>query len=236
MIRSFLAGLVAAGVSAHAFALGQGDIAFTAFNADEDGFAIVTFVDLAAGTTIHFSDNEWNGSAFNTGEGQHTWTATAAVMAGTVVRFSKVDQAIRAASSGSLVSSGDTGLNATSETIYAFLGADANSPTVFLAGLSTEGATNLSPAGLTGGTNAVILTNSTDFAEYTGPRTGLSTFASYGGLVNDAGRWNIVVGQDNSLATPNLAPFAPVPEPSTYAMVGLGLIGMGLGLRRRAKD
>ncbi|MEH2084643.1 MAG: hypothetical protein V7K89_33135 [Nostoc sp.] len=37
-------------------ALIQGDIAFTSFNTDEDGWSIVTFVDIDPNTTIYFSD------------------------------------------------------------------------------------------------------------------------------------------------------------------------------------
>ena len=45
-----------------------GDLLFTAFNADEDGFAMVTLVDLPVGAKVWFSDNEWDGvSAFNGG-------------------------------------------------------------------------------------------------------------------------------------------------------------------------
>ncbi|ATG91652.1 hypothetical protein [Methylomonas koyamae] len=67
--------LLVAGANAHA-ALTTGDIAFTSFNADEDGFSLVAFVDIGANTTIHFNDNEWNGNAigaggaFNSGEGR----------------------------------------------------------------------------------------------------------------------------------------------------------------------
>ena len=75
-----------------------GDIAFTTINADEDGWSLVTFVNLAPNTTIFFSDNEWNGSAigsggaFNTGESYHQWTSGAApIAAGTVIRFSAID-------------------------------------------------------------------------------------------------------------------------------------------------
>lgn len=51
-----------------ASALTTGDLAFTAFNADEDGFAMVALADVAANTKLYFSDNEWTGAAFNTGE------------------------------------------------------------------------------------------------------------------------------------------------------------------------
>ncbi len=122
--------LALAGLSVQAHALTTGDIAFTSFNADEDGWSIVTFVDIAANTTIFFRDDEWNGSSFNSGEGLHTWSSGAAdIDAGSVIRFSKVDQASRSASIGSLSSTGDTGLNATSESIYAYLGTDINTPT-----------------------------------------------------------------------------------------------------------
>lgn len=236
MKKQLLAGLVAAAAFSSAHALTTGDIAFTSFNADEDGFAIVTFTNIAANTTIYFRDDEWNGSAFNTGEGLHTWTTGASVInAGTVVRFSKIDQASRAASIGTLASSGDTGLNATSETIYAYLGTNVNTPTTFLAGVSSEGAVNLTPAGLVGSNNAVIVTNSTDYAQYTGPRSGELTFAAYRPLVNNPANWQIVVGLDNSAQIPNTTAFtiAPIPEPETWALLMAGLGVIGAAARRR---
>ncbi len=236
MLKKTVLALIGACSAGSAFALTTGDIAFTSFNADEDGWSIVTFVDIAAGTTIHFSDNEWNGSTFNTGEGQHTWNSGGAVIAaGTVIRFSAVDQATRSVSAGSISSSGDTGINATSETIYAFLGASPSAPSTFLAGVSSEGSTNLAPAGLVGGDTAIIVTNSADYGVYTGARTGMATFGEYRSLVNDAANWSIAVGGDQASMIPDTTSFAtaPIPEPSTYAMLGAGLIGLGLSLKRR---
>ena len=41
-----------------ASALTTGDLAFTAFNADEDGFAMVALANVATNTKVYFSDNE----------------------------------------------------------------------------------------------------------------------------------------------------------------------------------
>lgn len=228
--------LATAGLSAHA-ALSAGDIAFTSFNADEDGWSIVALANIAANSTIYFSDNEWNGSTFNTGEGYLTWnTGAANIAAGSVVRFSAVDQAIRSASAGSITGSGDNGINATSETIYAYLGSSATSPTSFLAGISSEGTTNLAPAGLVAGSTAVVVTNSTDYAAYTGLRNGQSAFSSYASLVNNSANWAIAVGGDQSAMVPDTTSFTvtSVPEPKNAAMLLAGLGLMGFIVRRRS--
>ena len=66
--------------------MGPGSIAFTGFNADrKDNLAFAAMQDIAAGTVITFTDNEWSGSAFNTGESTWTWTAASDIAAGTVV-------------------------------------------------------------------------------------------------------------------------------------------------------
>lgn len=203
MLKNLSTGAAAAALTLLSMTAGadilQGDIAFTSFNADEDGWSIVALADIAANTTIYFRDDEWNGSSFNTGEGIHTWNSGGSLItAGTVIRFSSVDQAARSASIGTLTSTGDTGINATSETIYAYHGTSTNAPTTFLAGVSTEGTANLAPAGLTSGVNAVVITNSADYGEYTGVRTGLSAFDLYAGLINDSANWNVIVGGDQA--------------------------------------
>jgi hypothetical protein len=239
MLRKILTTAILAGLALEANAsLTTGDIAFTSFNADEDGWAIVNFVDIAANTTIYFNDNEWNGSSFNTGEGFHTWNSgLSTIAAGTVVRFNKADQPSRSVSIGTYSATGDTGLNATSETIYAFLGTGTTTPTTFLAGVSTEGSANLTPAGLSSGVNAVVLTNSADFGQYTGDRSTQANFADYRSLVNTAANWNIVVGGSQESKVPNTTNFtvAAVPVPAAVWLFGSALAGLGVINRRKNK-
>ncbi len=221
------------------FALGAGDIAFTAFNADEDGWAIVALTDLDAHSTLYFSDSNWNGSAFTSAEGFHTWdTGTGVIAAGTVVRFSQIDQVGHSVSVGSLTSTGSRALSSTAETLYAYQGAGASLPATFLAAVSSESAsaaaTAIAAAGLLGGLNALVLPASTDYSEYTGVRSGMANFASYRPLINNAANWSGFTDGDHAAAQPDLAAFmpSPVPEASSGLMLlaGLALIA---SLRKR---
>ncbi len=237
MFRKILAAAMLVGLTAEASAsLTTGDLAFTAFNADEDGWALVTFKDIEAHTTIFFSDNAWTGSAFNATETFHTWnTGSDAITAGTVVRFSGIDTAERSASIGSFSGSGGNfGISATSETIYAYLGSSFSAPTTFLTAISTEtSAASLTNAGLTAGINAVLLTNSTDYAEYIGARAGAANFGDYQALVNTATNWNILLGNDQALQVPDTARFSTVPVPAAAWLFSSALVSFTLVNRRK---
>lgn len=238
-------------------ALNTGDIAFTSFNADEDGLSFVTFVDIVAGNTIFFADNEWNGSAigaggaFNTGESYNQWTSTALVSAGSVVRLLAYDKTTLSASTGTLsrvtvANSANWGISNSNETIYAYLGTSATAPTSFLAAITNGTFTadgSLAGTGLTDGTNAIRLTakagasTEPDFAEYTGARSGLTNFSAYKSLVGNVNNWNVdTVANSTSVAiVPNTTSFtiAAIPEPETYAMFLAGLGLMGFAARRK---
>ncbi len=227
--------------------LQPGDIAFTAFNADEDGFAIVALKSVAAYTTVHFSDNEWTGGApgsgaFNTGENTFAWiSGSAPIAAGTIVRFSAIDQATRASSVGAfgLTKSGTPGFAATGDTIFAFSANAAGAPSQFLAALSSENfaGSSLAGTGLVPGASAIAITSGADFGQYTGARAGLANFGGYGALVHDPSHWTMHATGDFATLAPNMAGFeiAPVPEPETYALLltGLGLIGFRLRQARQ---
>ncbi|BCU76454.1 PEP-CTERM sorting domain-containing protein [Luteolibacter sp. LG18] len=238
--------LAAATGGAHA-----ASIQFTAINADEDGWAVVTLQDITPGTTIYFTDNEWNGSAigsggaFNTGESYFQWasgaTAITAITAGTVIRFSAVDTTSLAATVGTLsraTVSGSTnyGISQSADTIYAYLGTAADTPTQFLAAIATttfsaaEGV--ITSTGLTLGATAIQLNIGTggDYAEYTGARTGQTTFAGYQSAVGNIANWNNP-GDGNFASTePNTTAFTVVPEPSAALIGGLGVFAL---IRRR---
>ncbi|MDH4391791.1 MAG: PEP-CTERM sorting domain-containing protein [Aquabacterium sp.] len=240
MKNLFALAAIAAAAMAPAHALTTGDIAFTAFNADEDGWSLVTFVDIAPNTRIYFSDSTATGATtIGTGESSFLWgTGASMITAGTVVRFSAIDVAARAASIGSFsaVGTGNLGLSATAETVYAFLGSSATAVTTMLSAVSSEASTTaLTTVGLTAGTNAIKLTSSADFAGYTGARSGDVSFAAYAPLVNNAANWAINVGGNGTLLLPDTTNFtiSPIPEPETYALMLAGLAAIGLMAHRR---
>lgn len=237
MFCKILAAAILLGLTAQTnAALSTGDLAFTAFNADEDGWVLTTFKTIDANTTIYFSDNTWTGNAFNATESFHSWnTGAASIAAGTVIRFSRIDADARSASIGNLSGSGSNfGISATSETIYAYLGSSQNTPITFLTAISTETDTSsLNNAGLTAGVNAVKLVNSTDYAEYIGIRSGLNNFPAYTALVNDPTNWNILVGGDQSLQQPNTGNFSAVPVPAAAWLFGSAVAGFTLISRRK---
>jgi hypothetical protein len=223
----------------HAFALGVGDLAFTALNTDEDGWTIVALTDLSADSTIYFTDSNWNGTAFSSAEGFHTWnTGSTNIAAGSVIRFSQIDQASRAVSIGSLTSSGNRALSSTADTVYAYLGTATSSPVTFLTAVSTEAhaaaTAAFSAAGLEAGINAIILPASTDYAEYTGPRSGALEFGAYGSWVNAVSNWAGVTDGDQAAVQPDLTPFAvsSVPEASSGWMMLAGLALVAARMRR----
>ncbi len=242
MRRSLLAA-AAAVCSTCTYALDSGDLAFTAFNADEDGWAVVALTDLAAGTTIHFTERGWDGNSgrFLGREASYTWLLDGGdVAAGSVVRFAAVNSASRSASSGSLSASGTANLSASGESLFAYLGATPDAPDGFLAALSTEGFSGgqLFATGLAPGSGAIALPDGADYAEYTGPRSGAASFADYGGLINDAANWLAETSGDFSSRAPQLGVFevaaAPVPEPSSYAVLLAGLTCLVATARCRA--
>jgi hypothetical protein len=232
-----------------ASALTTGDLAFTAFNADEDGFAMVALADVAIGTKVYFTDNEWSGSAFNSGESYSSWTTGAAVInAGTVIRFSKTDDVAQlAASVGTLAretvsGSSNWGFSQTADTVYAYLGSSATAPTTFLAAISsgsfgTAADGTLANTGLAIGAGAVQLSASSDYAEYSGARTGEASFAGYKALVSNVANWTDGGNGSYATAVPNTTAFSitAVPEPESYALMLAGLATIGLlRTRRRA--
>lgn len=229
-------------ISAQAQTIAAGDIAFTSFNADEKGWSLVTFADIASNTTIYFTDNEWTGSALNGGEGFQVWNSGAStIAAGTVIRFSSVQTPARSASIGSFSAAGGSlDISATADTIYAYLGTAANAPTTFLSAISS-GAFGIAADGLLTGTGlsigsgALQLLNSTDYAEYTGARSGLTSFAAYKAQVGNAANWSMGGNGSYAATVPNTTNFSvtAVPEPETYAMLLAGLGLMGAVVRRR---
>ena len=247
MFKKFALALAVA-AALPAAALTTGDIAFTAFNADEDGFAMVALTNVAANTKVYFSDNEWSGTAFNTGESFSSWSSGAAVVnAGTVIRFSKTDHAtLLAASMGTLAretvaSSTNWGLSQTADTVYAYLGTSAVVPTTFLSAISSGTFGNaadgtLANTGLAIGAGAVQLSASSDFAQYSGARADQTSFVGYKALVSNVANWTDSGNGIFATSVPNTTAFTvtAVPEPESYALMlaGLGAIGLLIARRR----
>ncbi len=250
MMKSlFSLAAIAATAALPAHAQSSGELLFTAFNADEDGFAMVTLVDLPAGTKVWFSDNEWDGvAAFNSGESYSSWTTTTPVLAGTVVRFSATDSAtLLAASTGSyvreaLASNTNYGFSQTEDTLYAYLGTSATTPTTFLSAVSTStygsaAGGSLAGTGLAVGNGAVQLAFGSDFGQYAGARTGQTAFGDYKSLVSNVANWQDLGDGTYATTVPDTTAFttSPIPEPSSYAMMLAGMAALGFIASRRRR-
>ncbi len=182
--------------------LTTGDLAFTAFNADgDDDFAMVTFVDIPANSVLYFSDKEWTGTEFNSGEANYTWeTGTTLINAGTVITFNAISDATRSVSAGSIIGV-PGGMSGTAEAVFVYLGTDIDTPTIFLTAVANsssaydDGAgTGLAGTGLTEGSTAITFPNGTDIAAYNGPRTGFMA-NGYIAQLNDMSNYD---AQDDS--------------------------------------
>jgi len=172
-----------------------GEIAFVSFQSDDpDSFSWVALVPIPAGTTILFTDNGWNGTAFRTSEGVLTWTAPAGgVPAGTVVTVTGTTMA----STGTVTSMGGFSLATTGDQIFAFKGTLA-SPT-FIAGINfggtgwddTAASTNSTalPATLTNGSNAVAVGNQDNGRFNCSDGSVMGNISTIGTTINTTANW-----------------------------------------------
>ncbi len=178
-------------------AISRGGIAFVGYNADgNDNIAFVVLQDIAAGEALLFGDNEWDGAAFNTGEGLMRWTATAAIPAGTVVRIDNLSAGTLGASHGTVVAVGARpALAAADEVLYAYQ--DLAGTLSFVTAVANSGFDSavrgvLTGTGLTAGVDALNLATvdaGADIGAYTGARSGLASFDAYRGILNNAANW-----------------------------------------------
>lgn len=172
-----------------------GEIAFVSFQSDSpDSFSWVVLVPIPEGTTILFTDNGWNGTAFRTNEGVLRWTAPAGgVPAGTVVTITGGS----AASTGTVTSLGTFALSIAGDQIFAFKGTLAN-PT-FIAGINfggtgwddTAASTNTTalPAALTNGSNAVSVGNQDNGRFNCSGGSVMGNIATIGSNINTVTNW-----------------------------------------------
>ena len=144
--------------------LSIGDIAIV--HVQQRGRTAFSFVlqrDIDAGTVIKFTDNGWLAAGgFRSGEGTVTYTASAAMAAGSVITLSGLD--LDAAGDQIIAYQGDA---ATPTILYLVDFADGNNT---VAGDATDANTTALPPGFTLGVNAVAV--GFDNAIYAGPIDG----------------------------------------------------------------
>ena len=181
-------------------ALGPGSIAFTGFNADgNDNLSFVVLEEIASGTTIHFQDNEWNGTAFNSGESAFSWTATGTIAAGTIVTIDNIG-------TGTISSNlGTVGVRRRVEPrpqqqrrdrlcLCRHLrdGADRVPDRGRQRHRSSTAAARWPDTGLTAGVNALEFAGrdpDTDIAAFNGSRGNLASLADYAAVINNPANW-----------------------------------------------
>jgi hypothetical protein len=226
-------------------ALTVGDISFLGFRTDNpDQFSFVTWVNIAGGTQLFFTDESFDGTNFSSGaEESFMWTAPAAgLTVGQVVVASEnefgTDEVVDVGGSSS---SELTGLSSSGDNLFVFQGSDTTGTRLFAInfannnGWLTSGSASPTdtylPASLnvTGGNLNMFPTSQLDNGQYTGSRTFTSLAAAKTSVLNLA-NWSF---QDTASGfVLNSTDFTITPEPSSLAML---LAGGALLLRARQK-
>lgn len=195
-------------------ALEPGDLLFVGWDADNEDISFVTTRNIAEGEVIYFTDDEWDGSQFNTNEQLIEWIVPAGgVPLGTVVTIDMV------AAGGNSTATVDVGgdvdyirgggqLAVSNEMFWAFQGdrvGDTVTPTNFIGVIANEAdgnnnqTPNLSGTGLTPTNGAIIIDGDEDYMEFT-----LDDPASYANrdeliaAVSDLSNWDTADGTGNS--------------------------------------
>ncbi|CAL2090979.1 lamin tail domain-containing protein [Tenacibaculum sp. 190524A02b] len=168
--------------------LSSGDIAIIGVGVDNEEILLVALKDIPANETVFFTDEEWGGTSFNSGEGFVQWTTTA-INAGTTVTISFNSDS--STDGGTITNiTGSLALGNSGDGMYIYQTADNlynGTPTILgFAGEDSGDAGTLTGTGLTLGTNAVYFGG--DNGIYTGARTG-GNQASYLSLIYDSANW-----------------------------------------------
>ena len=192
----------------------RGDIAFTALNVDgDDDFSVVALSDIAASSTIFFTDSNWDEvSAFAASEGTIKWeTGASIIKAGQIIVFTDIDSDSNSSYGVSIgsITTPDAGLNLSSsgDTLLAYTGTLSN-PTTFLTGIKNAELTvgELNGTAL-GGSN---LASGVDFLEFnptanpdggffSSPRSDKSSYVSYLSVLTDKNNWTRNTGNGELL-------------------------------------
>ncbi len=211
--------------------LNPGDVQITGFRSDDpDGLSFVTWVPLADGTQILFTDNGWAASDSlgfsNTSESWCTWTNNtgSTLASGTVV--SLVCSGGGCVANVGAVAGSLNGLSVSGDQIFAFQGSLQSASLLY--GLNFDGAdwatdrTNTNNSALPlllAQTGAESSIPEVDNAEYSGSRSGLA-LGQYFSLIADAANWNLE-NDGALLAVLNSTNFsgssAPLPQPDFTA-------------------
>lgn len=236
--------------SAHA-ALVAGDISIIGFRSDAtDSVAFVVWTTVNAGESIYFTDSGYfSDGTLRDSEDRMTWTAPAGgITTGTVIVIDSSDAQPNGIANLGTVTGRLNGLSASGDQVFvgasAFPGAgDTTAPGssyagTLLFGLDFAGtagwattATNTNTSALPAVLNSLGLNigfADIDNAQYTGPRTGLTT-AEYRNAIVNTSNWT---SNDDGVAFGSLSStaFTVVPEPAAAMLGSLGVLGL---LRRR---
>ena len=183
-------------VGVFTYAQNTGDVCVIGMNSDNpDEVLLVTFTDISSGTVIYLTDNEWDSTAWTTGEGFKSFTLTQDWLAGQVVLLDLTNNTAEPDLGTVKGESGSLALSTSGDQLYVYTGSDYSTPTTFLFAINTTGGWNdgeLYNTGLEDSVTALSFPNSTDDIEYSGLRIGKTSYDGYKSLIADvANNWTI---------------------------------------------